>query len=255
MSYRPALRIWCAAAALGFLLGCAPAPRTAGSPPGPGAPLQAGACTNGLYPVVKGATWTYASTGGPAGSFTYTDTITDVGPDRFTLTSQFNQLTRTQEWACKPEGLTALQLGGSAAGVVTASDVSVQLTTANVQGITIPAHVAAGDRWPYSLDFEGTAEVAGASAEEKGSASFQFTAAGMEPVTVPAGTFDAMKIEIESTFDIQITLQGFSAPTTITGHSTVWYAPGVGMIKSMDVGQANGNTFTATTELQSYTIP
>src|SRR6266540_6524139 len=60
-----------------------------------------GLCANTSYPVREGATWSYQSTGSPAGAYGFTDTITSVRADGFTLTSQFDKLTRTQEWSCK----------------------------------------------------------------------------------------------------------------------------------------------------------
>src|SRR5262245_18320786 len=72
---------------------------------------RAGLCANAYYPVREGSTWSYKSMGGPTGEYSFTDTITAVRADGFTLSSQFGSLTRTQEWACKPEGLVALQLG------------------------------------------------------------------------------------------------------------------------------------------------
>jgi len=76
---------------------------------------DSGLCSNPLYPVKVGTTWTYQSTGSVEGDYGFTDTITDVREDGFTLTSQFSELTRTQEWACNPEGLTSLTVGGGAA--------------------------------------------------------------------------------------------------------------------------------------------
>src|ERR1041385_3841939 len=40
----------------------------------PTAALTQGACISAIYPVVEGATWTYKSTGSPAGDYSYTDT-------------------------------------------------------------------------------------------------------------------------------------------------------------------------------------
>ena len=114
-----------------------------------------GLCANPLFPVKLGATWTYAGTGSVAGDYGFTDTITDVREDGFSLTSQFDDLTRTQEWNCKPEGLAALTFGGGAAGGVFANGIQMDLNTSNVQGVNLPKTVNAGDQWPYSLDFEG----------------------------------------------------------------------------------------------------
>jgi hypothetical protein len=251
-------------AALLLLLACGILPGAGGQPQsqGSGSSQAAGqpavsseACTNPLYPAVKGATWSYAVTGAPTGPLSYTDTVTDVRADGFTLTSQFDKLTRTQEWACKPEGLLALELGGGPAGAISTSQVDVQLTTSNVQGVTLPAHVSAGDKWAYSLDFQGTTQVGGVTAQETGKASIDLSAIGTESVTVPAGTFDATKIEVSSTLNFQIVMQGVTTPVVFTGISTVWYAPGVGMVKSVDKGELGGTAYTTTTELQSYSIP
>jgi len=73
-----------------------------------------GVCANDYYPVREGATWSYKSTGSMAGDYSFTDTITSVQDNGFTLTSQFGSLTRTQEWACDEDGLKALELGGGA---------------------------------------------------------------------------------------------------------------------------------------------
>ncbi|MGE5775928.1 MAG: hypothetical protein ACM33V_06895, partial [Chloroflexota bacterium] len=64
---------------------------------------ETGVCTNTYYPVRQGATWSYRSTG--TGDYGFTDTITSVREDGFTLSTQSGNLTGTQEWACKPEGL------------------------------------------------------------------------------------------------------------------------------------------------------
>ena len=110
----------------------------------------------------EGATWSYASTGGPAGAYNFTDTITSVRPDGFTLSTQFDDLTRTQEWACQPEGMVALQLGGPSAATLSAQDMQLNLEVNNVSGVTFPSQINVGDQWQHSLDFDGNMTVAGA---------------------------------------------------------------------------------------------
>src|SRR5215217_4878696 len=75
-------------------------------------------CTNTYYPVREGATWSYKSTGGPAGEYSFTDTITAVREDSFTLSTQIGEMTRAQEWTCNAQGLAALQLGGAPAAML-----------------------------------------------------------------------------------------------------------------------------------------
>src|SRR5512140_775170 len=83
-----------------------------------------GPCANDYYPVVQGATWTYKSTGSPAGDYESTDTISSVKSDGFTLTSKFGDQTRTQDWNCTEQGLVALQLGGPAMATLNSQDMN-----------------------------------------------------------------------------------------------------------------------------------
>jgi hypothetical protein len=214
-----------------------------------------GPCSNPLYPVKPGATWTYKSAGSLSGDYSFTDTITALRDDGFTLTSQFENLSIAQEWACKPEGLASLTFGGGIAAGISTSGVKMDLTTTNVQGVILPKAVNPGDQWPYSLDFEGSMEYSGASADTQGTASFTFNALGEESVTVPAGTFNAMKIHVDLTLDMQVTYSGFNTPAVFTTSSDVWFAPGVGWVKATSSGEVLGTAYNETIELQSYNIP
>lgn len=214
-----------------------------------------GLCSNPLFPVKLGATWSYTGTSSFAGDYGFTDTITDVREDGFTLTSQFDDVTRTQEWTCKPEGLASLTFGGGAAGGIITNGIQMELTTSNVQGINLPKTVSAGDQWPYSLDFEGDMQISGTPADTQGTAIFDFNAVGEESVTVPAGTFNAMKIHVDMVLDMQISLSGLTSPVTFTSPVDLWFAPGVGWVKAVSSGELLGTSFDETIELQSYAIP
>lgn len=239
-------------------------PSDAGATPAAGSqsvtappPAASGPCVNPYYPAVQGATWTYVNTGRSSGAITYTDTITSVRADGFTVSTQFNELVQTQEWACTPEGLAALGLGGAgSAAALSSSGMDAEFTTSNVQGVTIPANLQPGAQWTNSFDIQGVMTIAeGQTAEASGSVSLAAQALGLESVSVPAGTFNAMKIELHTTFSITATFQGIGIPVSISGVSTLWYAPGVGMVKSTDSGEFSGSSYTSTTELQSYSIP
>ncbi len=211
-----------------------------------------GQCSNQYYPVRQGATWSYLSTGSPAGNFSYTDSITAVGADGFTLTSQFKDLTRTQEWACKPEGLVALQLGG---GALTSQNLKLQVDTQNASGVTYPAKINAGDEWDYALDFTGKMDVAGNSGDANGNDKVHFKALGVESVSVPVGMFDAMKIQVDTTLNITVNINGLSVPVVFTSSYTHWYAPNVGEVKASGTGSIATQSFSETIELQSYNVP
>ena len=214
-----------------------------------------GLCANAYYPVREGATWSYKSTGSPAGDYSYTDTITSVREDGFTLNSQFEGVTRTQEWACKSEGLVALQLGGPSAATLNTQDMQLNLTVNNVSGVTFPSEITTGDEWQHMLELEGDLDIAGTPAEATRGAKSSFSALGAEGVTVPAGTFDAMKVQVDSTITINATFQGVSMPVAFSGTYTFWFAQGVGPVKASGTGEVAGTSFTETIELQSYNIP
>jgi len=234
-----------------------PGPSSAGAP-ATGAPgLNTGdACANPLYPVKQGATWTYASSGSPAGPFSYTDTITEVRADGFMLSSQFTGLSRTQEWTCKPEGLLALTLGGSNAGGITTQGLTAEFTTSDIKGVSIPVNVTPGMQWAYEMKMQGTMAMPGdQNARSNGIVLMNMQEIGMESVTVPAGTFTATKVQAASNFDIIASFQGMDIPVKFSGATILWYAPAVGLVKSVENGDFGGTAYTSTTELQSYSIP
>ena len=212
----------------------------------------AGSCVNAFYPVREGSTWTYQSTGSPAGNYSFTDTITALRPDGFTLTSKFDKLTRTQEWACRPEGLVALQLGG---GALTSQNLKLEIETQNTSGVSYPANIAVGDQWDYALDFTGKMDLAGSSGEATGNDKSHFTALGMDSVTVPAGTFNALKIQVDTILDISVTVQGLSVPVTFSSSYIYWFVQDTGWVKASGTGSIGGEAFAETIEMQWYNLP
>lgn len=212
-------------------------------------------CTNLYYPVRQGATWTYKSTGGPAGEYSFTDTITSVRQDGFTLSTQIGDVTPTQEWTCTAEGLSALQLGGAPAAMLNSQNIHLNLNVDNVTGVTFPSQINPGDRWQQNLDVTGSVEAFNDEAEATGSVQMNFDALGNESVTVPAGTFGSLKVEVDVTLSVNATYQGITLPVSFFGKYTYWFAPNVGWVKASGTGNVLGNSFTDTTELQSYHIP
>lgn len=219
----------------------APAPSSSGTGP----------CDNPYYPVREGATWNYQGTSSLTEPYTFTDTITSLRADGFTLTSEFDELTRTQEWACTPEGIVALQMGGG----LTTSQVNLTVETQSASGVTYPAEIEAGDTWSHSIEFTGTMDIAGQAGAAEGSTQSDFTALGVEPVTVPGGTFEAMKVQVLTTFEASVNFQGMSIPVAFTTTTFSWYAEGVGWVKSDSSGDFMGEGYTDTIELQWYNLP
>lgn len=220
-------------------------------------PATGGLCNNALFPVKEGATWTYLNTGSPSGDFTYTDVISSVRADGFTLTTQFDGLTRTQEWLCETAGLKALQMGGAGASAsISTQGTTAEFKTTEVTGVSLPREITPGLQWQFGLKMEGMTAMPGDQfAQSTGVFSATMQEMGRETVTVTAGTFEAVKVQVTNSVQIMADFQGMQVPMTINGTSIVWYAPGVGYVKSVENSDYGGTPFTSTTELQSYNIP
>ncbi len=59
----------------------------------------------------------------------------------------------------------------------------------------------------------------------------ELTLAEIETVTVPAGTFEALRVEDVETFEQEI-FAGFTITSEL--HTTLWFAPGVGLIRTIE---------------------
>ena len=212
-------------------------------------------CTNAYYPVSQGATWTYKSMGGPAGEYSFADTITSVRENGFTLSTQIGDLTRTQEWTCTAEGLAALQLGGAPAAMLNSQNIQLNLDISNTTGVTFPSQITPGDQWQQTMDLQGNVTMMNQEAQAEGNAQMSFSAIGNESVTVPAGTFDALKVVVNVALNVDATYEGITLPVSFSGDYTYWFAPDVGWVKSGGTGNVLGSSFSETTELQSYSIP
>ena len=223
---------------------------------GNGTPVAgAGLCANPYYPVRQGATWSYKSLGGPAGEYSFTDTITAVGQDSFTLTTQMDNLTTQQNWNCTAEGLIAHQLGGAPAAMLNSQGIQLSLNATNANGVIFPSQINAGDTWQHTLDVAGNVKVANEEGEAAGTVQMNFAAVGNDSVTVPVGTFDAMKINVDTTLNVNVSYEGITLPVTFSATHTYWFAPGVGWVKAIGTGNVLTTSFSETTELQSYSIP
>lgn len=148
-----------------------------------------------------------------------------------------------------------MQLGGPAAATLNSQDMQLNLEAQNVSGLTLPSSIAAGDQWQHTLEFEGQMDMAGQAGGAKGTTQTSFEASGIESVSVPAGTFEAMKVQMETVVNITVTYQGLNVPVTFTGTYMYWFAPNIGWVKAVGNGEIAGQSFTENIELQSYNIP
>ena len=133
---------------------------------------------------------------------------------------------------------------------------TADLITSDVTGLSVPKDITPGIQWQYSLVLQGTILMLGElQAPSKGAYTVIMQEIGSETVTVPAGTFEAIKIQSNSTVDIISIFAGNEVPIKFNGTTITWYVPGIGYVKSVENGDFGGTVFSAATELQSYNIP
>lgn len=223
--------------------GGSPASRQAG-------PSSSGSCQNDYFPVKVGASWTSNVTIS-AGSFSRVSAITKVGADNFQIQTVLTdslgkQISITESWNCTTEGL--VQLGGPLANSIQSNFGVGSMKTITTTGVTIPVHINAGNSWSQVTQFEFNIP----NFSVTGTLTYNFQAIGLEQVTVPAGTFNAMKIQVNANSeDVKS-----GVPINITADGFYWFAPGVGRVKASEKVSANGSLVSDVEgALQSYHIP
>jgi hypothetical protein len=197
-----------------------------------------GSCDQPYYPVRAGATWTYSTKLSSGKTSQHTITLENVTDKSFTQHQVFGSgTTKTTldvrlNWVCDAKGLTSSQTSNNT--------VSMNSTQANAKiikqsGVVIPTNLGVGSTWTFSQT--SSLKMGGQTFEMPSEASFK--AVGEERITVAAGSFTALKI----TGVTKLTMSG----TSNTTNTTIWYARGVGMLKTVvDTG--------TTSELVSYKI-
>jgi hypothetical protein len=139
--------------------------------------------------------------------------------------------------------------------MLNSQNIELHLDIDNATGLTFPRQISPGSQWQQNMDVTGNVTAFNEQAEATGNVQMSFNAVGNESVTVPAGTFEALKVEVDVTLNVNATYEGITLPVSFTGDYTYWFAPNVGWVKASGTGSVLGNSFTDTTELQSYNIP
>jgi hypothetical protein len=213
-------------------------------------------CRNEYFPIKNNATYTYSSTGSPSGPYTFTRTITNVLATGFTIASKVKDLAPTQKWLCKPKGLTAIQLGTNDAPSMLALEKFTELRSSNISGVMLPPNIMPGTKWNYALDLQGNEKLQdGSTANMTGHVTINYLAGDKESITVPAGTFEAIAIEARTVIEFNVVTQSNTVKLSIESTYNIWYAPGVGWVKSSGNGKLGGQEYFETIVLESYNIP
>ncbi|MFC2028778.1 hypothetical protein ACFLTX_02505 [Chloroflexota bacterium] len=219
----------------------------------PSVPISNNACTNPLYPVVVGATWSYLISGPPESNLVRS--IQELSSDGFTDQDEFSAgVTRTDTWKCQSGTLTALDPSGNVLGTasVAAGGMETDFQTTNIDGVTLPAVVTEGTTWSQNITLEGVQTINDVEIASTLTISNDCTGAGEELVTVTAGTFNARIVNCIGMVVITINMSGMDIPITTNSTSTTWYSEGVGMVKTIS---DNSDGTKSSIELIEYNIP
>jgi hypothetical protein len=235
-----------------------PAGSSNGSTGGPAAATSTsarGECTNDYFPVSSGTAWSYSSTGGVLGDYTYGWTVADVSDTGFTTNDQSSLGTGTTssvKWNCQGGNLAALDSGANSLSLST-SKVSMTTTSVTAEGFNIPASFKSGNTWSEKVTAKGTVVSGTKTVDVQIDSDLTCSVAGNDSITVPAGTFDAVKTTCTDMVSVSELNLGTPVPAAAasTVNITNWYAKGVGLLKTVRVSTVGG---TATGVLTQYSI-
>lgn len=221
--------------------------------------VPASLCSVQYMPVVEGATWHYEGSS-ETGPYNWSVLTSEIGDASFTVTQTHNTggepLILTQRWTCSEEGATALEYGGGADASLTYSGLNVTLETLQTTGITIPRSIQPGDSWQQTFEIEGTIQSADIESTVQGTITQDYQAIGIESVSTPVGSFDALKLDIFTTFNLQASVMGITVPFNLVSTNTSWLVSDIGWVKTTGSATMEGASgFETTIELQSYNIP
>lgn len=192
-------------------------------------------CDNAFFPSSEGTTLAYATTfSGHEGSYRVevqerTATSMKLRYTFSTAASDDGAVSFTQEIRCEGGALAATSYA-DIASAVSGGRVSVRTTRAS--GHLLPRTLSAGTTWTSSFDIEATITLPGAGGTQtvRSTINNESRVIGRESVTVPAGTYDAFKVEATLTTESGAVAGVRIPPQTV--ESTSWFAEGVGMVKT-----------------------
>jgi hypothetical protein len=202
-------------------------------------------CHNPYYPNTIGNAWEYSGTNTAVGNYSRSDSIITSSNDAFTqATTQYN-VTYPVTYSCTSAGLFASNPVQVYAGALLSNPnfpADVQLTSNS--GITFPAKITPSDSWQQTSGFDATAK----DINLTGTFVFEYTAVGYESITVPSGTYNALRVN----GTIKIEVSGFRILVG-TYTTTTWLVQDIGIVKSEGTSHVPGVEFTDNMELTRFT--
>jgi hypothetical protein len=203
-------------------------------------------CDHPYFPARDGASWTWENLDGDLAVWTIVST-SDDGTEatmEADLTSPEGEITATVNLICGDFGVSAPELA------ITGLPAGAEVTQITEEGVwLLPAdQLTEGATWMSLVTI---------SAELPGDVAFEiervtnYTVLGFEDVTVPAGTFPAIKVRAEAAFKIDVggrTIQNDRV-------DIFWFSEGVGFVKESSEVAKEGDDPEFSSELVEYFLP
>jgi hypothetical protein len=204
-------------------------------------------CDNLYFPNTVGDTWEYAGNNTAMGAYTRTDAISNSGDKSFSVQSSVAGATSTVDYSCTEAGLVSTNPIQQYVGPLLSSlGAQVDIKLLSNSGISLPAKINPGDTWQQIAEFDASS----ASYSTNGRLVFDYTAVGYENVTVPSGTYNALRVD--TTIRIEISRFRILAGTY---EMSSWMAPNVGIIKSQGTSHVSNVDFSDSLELTRFIAP
>lgn len=186
-------------------------------------------CQNPFYPVGEGWVWTYKnlSTGK-----THTITVSQISSKGFTQKYAFDTLSFENHWVCSGKGMMQPEFRSNESGSAS-KGLKLQVKTLKASGVVFPPRMNVGTTWSYTYNTESTANTSSRTMVLKSTQTVTSKIVGQESVKVAAGKFSAIKVESVYSSKGSMEMSGKSVPVNTSFKSTAWYAPEVGLVKSV----------------------
>jgi hypothetical protein len=160
---------------------------------------------------------------------------------------------RTEAWSCRSEGLRPLDFEGSVYLTGRSGWTEASHRTDTVDGIAIARDLRVGASWTLTYQISGMGTFNMTSITYTEQVTRTYTVAAEESLTVPAGTFQALRVDVKGSVSSQIANAGAIQNFQINAPSSIWFAPGVGRVREQQILSQNGQGYTLITELVGFT--
>jgi hypothetical protein len=173
--------------------------------------------------------------------------VGSAGGSGATITISVAGFSFDTHWTCTSGGVASydFHLGASDFG----ADVTLDVTDTSGTWLPPAEELTPGASWSNSYTTHVTSAAGGVSIDFTSVTNDSFSVVGAETISVPAGTFDAVRVDSTGT-----TTTSGSIPIPIAPTSTqfsYWFAEGVGIVRYTYSGEG----FSGGGDLTGYSVP